>query len=392
MRWHRTLAGLVVIAVSIGFMRERVPATASVAIAGELRQWHKVTLALDGPQADERTNDPNPFRDYRMTVTFRHESGLPTYNVPGYFAADGNAANTSAAAGNKWRAHVAPDKVGRWDWRISFVQEKDAAIDAVAAGAAQPVTPFDGLTGSFVVAATDKTMPDFRARGRLEYVGGHYLRFAGTGEYFLKLGPDSPETLLAYADFDDTTARKQTVPLHTYEPHIKDWTTGDPTWKNGKGKGLIGAINYLSSKGADSMSFLSYNAGGDGDNVWPFVTRDDKFHYDTAKLDQWQIVFDHAQHKGLYLHIKLQETENDDNYRGDYREGRPAGGRAVSPVTDVVVESLDGGNLGPERRLYLREMIARFGYELALNWNVPQPADPVLDDDQRRCPCRQHQR
>ena len=72
-----------------------------------------------------------------------------------------------------------------------------------------------------------------------------------------------------------------------------------PTWKDGKGKGLIGAINYLSSKGANSMSFLPYNAGGDGDNVWPFVDRDDKFHYDVSKLDQWQIVFDHAQPRGF---------------------------------------------------------------------------------------------
>ena len=47
--------------------------------------------------------------------------------------------------------------------------------------------------------------------------------------------------------------------------------------------------------------------------------RDDKFHYDVSKLDQWQIVFDHAQQKGLYLHFKLQETENDDNLRGAAR-------------------------------------------------------------------------
>ena len=51
------------------------------------------------------------------------------------------------------------------------------------------------------IAATDKTAPDFRAKGRLEYVGKHYLRFAGTGEYFLKTGADAPETLLAYAGF-----------------------------------------------------------------------------------------------------------------------------------------------------------------------------------------------
>lgn len=31
---------------------------------------------------------------------------------------------------------------------------------------------------------------------------------------------------------------------------------------------------------------------------------------------------------------------------------------------------MDGGRLGPERKLYLRELIARFGYQLALNWNL----------------------
>jgi hypothetical protein len=307
-----------------------------------------------------------------MSVRFTHESGVPSYTVPGYFAADGNAANTSATAGNKWRAHLSPDKPGRWDWRITLVRGKDAAIDAVAAQDAEPVVPGDGLSGTLQVGATNKSAPDFRAHGRLEYVGGHYLRFAGSGEYFLKVGTDSPETLLAYADFDDTTAGKPAVPLHTYAPHRADWTAGDVTWKDGKGKALIGGINYLSSKGVNSISFLTYNAGGDGDNVWPFVSRNDKFHYDVSKLDQWQIVFDYAQRKGLHLHFKLQETENDDNYRGDYRDGRPKDGLDTSAAqgADRVVESLDGGALGPERRLYLREIIARFGYALALNWNL----------------------
>jgi len=370
---HRHGWTIVFTALAISAVLARQPASMkSVSIDGELRQWHKITLTLDGPQADERANDPNPFRDYRMSVRFTHESGIPSYSVPGYFAADGNAAKTSATAGNKWRAHLAPDTPGRWHWRITFVRGKDAAIDAVAAQDAEPVVPVDGLSGTFQIVATNKSAPDFRARGRLEYVGGHYLRFAGSGEYFLKVGADAPETLLAYADFDDTTARKPAVPLHTYAPHLGDWTIGDITWKDGKGKGLIGAINYLSSKGANSISFLTYNAGGDGDNVWPFVSRDDKFHYDVSKLDQWQIVFDHAQRKGLHLHFKLQETENDDNYRGDYRDGRPKDGLDTSTAqgADRVLESLDGGALGPERRLYLREIIARFGYGLALNWNL----------------------
>jgi hypothetical protein len=139
---------------------------------------------------------------------------------------------------------------------------------------------------------------------------------------------------------------------------LQDWQQGDPTWQNGKGKGLIGAINYLSRKDANAFSFLTYNAAGDGDNVWPFTERDDKFHYDCSKLAQWGVVFDHAIAVGLYCHFKLQENEMDDDRIG---HGSTPG---------RVHESLDGGKLGPERKLYCRELIARFGHELALNWNI----------------------
>ena len=355
--------------VSLGVvMVATQPQSAAVSISGELRQWHKVTLTLDGPEADEASNAPNPFMDFRLVVTFTHESGAPTYLVPGYFAADGNAANSSAASGNKWRAHFSPDKTGRWNYRISFVSGKGVALAGPSAG--QAVSPLHGRTATFQIAATDKRAPDFRGRGRLQYVGKHHLQFAGSREYFLKLGADSPETLLANVDFDGTIARKPQVPLHTFAPHVQDWKPGDPTWKDGKGKGLIGAVNYLASKGVNSVSFLPYNAGGDGDNVWPFVSRDDKFHYDVSKLDQWQIVFDYAQQKGIYLHFKLQENEIDDNVRGN-PTGRdePARGRG-QPETGPVAEALDGGDLGQERKLYIRELVARFGYELALNWNL----------------------
>ncbi|MEZ5397229.1 MAG: hypothetical protein R2724_31240 [Bryobacterales bacterium] len=35
--------------------------------------------------------------------------------------------------------------------------------------------------------------------------------------------------------------------IHHYEPHVQDWKPGDPTWQGGKGKGIIGALNYLAS-------------------------------------------------------------------------------------------------------------------------------------------------
>jgi hypothetical protein len=331
-------------------------AEAGAVVSGELKQWHAVTLTFDGPFARERDTRPNPFLDYRLTVRFVHESGSPAYDVPGYFAADGNAGETSAEEGTKWRAHLSPDEPGKWTWRASFVRGPRAAVDPKAA--VEAVAGVDGTGGTFDVLPTDKTGRDFRGHGRLQYVNGHYLRFAGSGEYFLKAGADAPETLLAYADFDGTVATKKEAPLKTWAAHVRDWRPGDPTWKGGKGKGLVGALDYLASRGANAFSFLTYNAGGDGDNVWPFVARDAKLHYDCSKLDQWRVVFDHAQSLGLFLHFKTQETENDDQRLSHER------------TPGSVPEALDGGAVGVERRLYYRELVARFGHLLALNWNL----------------------
>ncbi len=326
----------------------------SITLTGEQRMWHKITLTLDGPFAHEHDNAPNPFTDYRLVAKFTSATGKQ-YMIPGYFAADGDAGNTSAQAGTKWRVHFAPDQEGKWTYEIMFHRGQLAALDDDA----RELTPIDGLhgrQGTLNILASDKTGRDLRAHGRLQYVGKHYLRFAGTGQYFLKAGADAPETLLAYADFDNTLAgNPQKAPLKTWEPHLKDWQAGDPTWKDGKGKALIGAINYLSGKGCNAFSFLTYNAGGDGDNVWPFVQREDKLHYDCSKLDQWGTVFEHGTHRGMYLHFKMQETEMDDHR---------SKGKASVP------ECLDGGNLGEQRKLYCRELIARFGHNLALNWNL----------------------
>lgn len=338
----------------------------SVAITGEQKLWHKVTFTLDGPYAHEFDNSPNPFTDYRMTLVCTHSSGKK-YVIPGYFAADGDAANSSAQSGIKWRAHFAPDLTGDWNFQIHFVQGKDAALNR--GEKFKIVEPYHGVRGTFQVTATDKSGRDLRAQGRLDYVGERYLKFAGSGKYFLKAGADAPETLLGYADFDDTIAGKpDKVPLKTFTPHLRDWRSGDPIWKDGKGKGLIGAINYLSGKGCNAFSFLTYNAGGDGDNVWPFVNRNDKLHYDCSKLDQWGIIFDHGTAKGMYLHFKLQETENDDNRKGKSNR--------------KVAESLDGGAMGRQRKLYCRELVARFGHNLALNWNLGEENTQSTDEQQ----------
>lgn len=191
---------------------------AAVTVSGELRAWHKVTVDLAGPFAAETDSAPNTFTDYRYDVTFTHESGTPSYTVPGYFAADGRAAESSATAGSVWRAHLSPDKPGKWNYRIAFTTGPLVTTE----GPGQALAPFDGLTGSFQVGPSNKQGRDFRAKGRLTYTGGHYLKHAGSGEVFIKAGADAPETMLAYVDFDDTLALKANVPLKTWAPHAQD--------------------------------------------------------------------------------------------------------------------------------------------------------------------------
>ena len=318
-----------------------------IVISGELKKWHTVTLTLTGPETSETANT-NPYRDYRLDVTF--QKGDKRYVVPGYYAADGNAGQTSASAGNKWQVHFVPDEEGRWNWKASFRKGTGIAIsDDTKAG-----SPISVTRGDFSVAPTDKTGRDHRAKGLLKYVGKRYLQFAETGEYFLKGGADSPENFLAYADFDgtyDTAELKREGEasgekfLHRYETHIQDFKPGDPTWKNGKGRSIIGALNYLASKGMNSVYFIPYNIdGGDGKDVWPWINPDEKYRFDCSKLDQWEIVFSHTDKLGLMLHIITQETEND--------------------------QGLDSGELGIQRKLYYRELVARFAHHLALVWNL----------------------
>ncbi|WP_205761034.1 DUF5060 domain-containing protein [Luteolibacter luteus] len=326
-------------AATAGAQQQAVPV-----LSGELRMWHKLTLDFAGPWSSE-TADPNPFTAYRLDVTFIHSATGRRFSVPGYYAADGNAANTSADSGNVWRAHFAPDAAGVWTYIVSFRSGPNVAMEPDRM-AGQSAGFCDGESGSFAIMPTDKTGRDMRAKGRLDYTGIHHLRFAGTGEYFMKAGTDSPENLLAYADFDgpfkDDDEKDELV--KTWQPHVADWQEGDPSWQNGKGKGLIGAINYLASEGLNCFSFLTMNVEGDDRNVFPYLNYGERLRMDVSRLDQWEIVFEHSTNKGMFLHFKTQETENE--------------------------RMLDNGNTGNQRRLYYRELIARFSHHLAMQWNL----------------------
>jgi len=315
----------------------------------ETLQWQKTTLSFEGPELSEAGQD-NPFLNYRFQVEF--QQGDHVLSIPGFFAADGNAAETSATAGKIWKVHFRPDHPGTWTYKVSFKKGENIAISESTDGES---IAFDGQTGMIEVLP----LPDHP--GRIMPTGGRYLKYAGNGNYFLKGGADSPENFLAYDEFDGTfkgetpkdregeaTAQPE---LHRYAPHLKDWKTGDPTWQGGKGKAIIGALNYLASKGMNSVYFLTMNIGGDGKDVWPYTGYDERQRFDCSKLDQWEIVFDHMDKLGLMLHMVTQETENE--------------------------KLLDEGNTTFERKLYYRELIARYAHHLGVTWNMGEENGPA---------------
>ncbi len=76
--------------------------------------------------------------------------------------------------------------------------------------------------------------------------------------------------------------------------------------------------------------------------------------YDVSKLEQWERIFSYAETKGMFLHFKTHETETD--------------------------HLMDQGVFGTEGKLYYRELIARFGHHLALNWNLGEENNQPIEE------------
>lgn len=313
-----------------------------------------VTLELEGPELDEREGR-NPFADVRLDWTLVH--GDKSWTIPGYFAGCGDAADTGCTGGNIWRAHFIPPLEGEYSWSIDFRAGPDMAITPAPGERLSG----NGAQGRFsVVGRSDDPI---RARGLLQYRGDHYYRYAGDDSIFFKFGPDAPENMLAYDGFDATPNYKGF--RKSWDAHAADLNAdgGAYLWGGGQtGAGLLGMFDYLAQAGANSVSMLLWNAGGDDRNVFPHLLAvlADEFEqmepraqwerglvqdrFDISKLDQWQRALSYADKRGLHLHFKLQETEND--------------------------AFMDSGSLGRTRKLYIREMVARFGHFLALTWNL----------------------
>ncbi|MEM9702958.1 MAG: DUF5060 domain-containing protein, partial [Planctomycetota bacterium] len=351
----------------------------SVEVAGEPVAGFPLTFTLTGPETLSETSESNPFADYVFTGTFSTPAFDRRIVVPGYFAADGAAGETGADTGDQWRLHYRPEFAGPLNYRLTLVQGDRLLASAEGTIEVQPAPTVD-----------DETR-DFRLRGALKpRDGGLTLAPPGTkpAEWtpFYKTGAGSPENLLAYADFDGTWATKSkprkgeshSVASHKYQPHLQDWTDGDPTWQGGKGKGLIGALNYLAGAGANTIYFIPFNVAGDGRDVWPHRAEPGKeptdlTRFDCSKLDQWEIVFTHCDRLGIALHVLVTETENEGLF-----ENRTGSGKNYE---------ITGVPFAETRKLYYRELIARFGHHPAVIWNLGEEngrnRKPILRGDAR---------
>lgn len=320
-----------------------------------IRTNETVTLLFDGPETSESA-EKNPFTDYRLTVKF--SSGEDEFAIRGFFAADGNAAESGADTGNKWKCRFSPGRPGQWKYEARMETGDWIAIAAESARDAEEIT-LPNSSGTFEVLphGNSSETSAFFSKGRIR-ADGHYYRHAD-GDHWLKFGSNSPENLLAFVDFDGTyriSANSRSgeaavgTPIHKYEPHVMDWRTGDPEWQGGKGHGIVGLVNYLADVGMNSSYFLSMNITGDGKDVWPFASPDDFTRFDCSKLDQWEMLFEHMQNRGIALHVITQETENE--------------------------FLMDDGNVGKHRKLYFLELISRFAHHPAIVWNIGEESGP----------------
>ncbi|GIW79453.1 MAG: hypothetical protein KatS3mg105_1260 [Gemmatales bacterium] len=258
-------------------------------------KWAKIEIAFQGPESSVR-GEPNPFR-IEVDVQFTSPTGRRII-VPAFYNGDGR----GGSSGRIWMVRFSADETGRWQYRtVSSVKE------------------LDGRTGRFEVVDAAADAKGFWKWGRLEAAGTpknsiRYLKFR-EGPFWLKAGCDDPENFLGKNKNFNTLEKRKA------------------------------AIDFLSSRGINSMYMMTHNIGGDDNDVWPWLgttasearrNAGKESRFDIARLEEWRELFEYMQDKGVVPYLVLED---------------------------------DSAWSGYDHRRYYREMIARFGYLPALLFN-----------------------
>ncbi len=121
----------------------------------------------------------------------------------------------------------------------------------------------------------------------------------------------------------------------------------------GIGTAKKAAIDYLASKGVNSVYLITNNISGDRNDTWPWVgtTMSEAIansnRFNVAKLLLWEDFFSYVQQQGLVLHIILDDDSAWDLY---------------------------------DHTLYYRELVARFSHHPGIVWNIGEEANEIYTD------------
>lgn len=313
-----------------------------------------VAIDFEGPTLFRESNEV--FSNARFDLIAKKDGNRVV--VPGYWTGNAFDDPSPLQVGRYWRAHFAPPDDGVWVVDLRFCQGENVAYQYEA-----NINPSDCMIETTRVGTLDDKDDYFFTNRNsslkswsLTQEDSRYLLLGN--KPFLKTGAGSPENILAYADFDGTyDAGGTRFPslgkdqLHAFKPHLKDTRPDDPTWGDGKGAALLGLFNYYQTVGVNSQYLVGMSIHGDGWDVSPWVSHDDPYVFDVSKLAQWQTVFEHANNRGVAIHFLFTETENESFFE----------------VHDGLTVGVD---FAPSRKLYYREMVARFGHLPMIIWNL----------------------
>lgn len=305
----------------------------------QFAKWQRVEVTFRGPDSTGRGN-PNPF-SIALDVEFTSPSGK-TYLVPGFYDGDGK----GGLDGDVWKVRFSADELGQWTYksRSSVKRLKDQA-------------------GRFEVTTASDT-EGFWKWGRLEYVGTaenriRYLKFRD-GPYWLKAGCDDPENFLGrYQNYNTLEKRKA-------------------------------AVDYLAAKGINSLYIMTHNIQGDDRDVWPWLgatakdamaTGGKDARFDVAKLEEWRVLFEHMQTKGVVPYLVLEDDSAWKTYDHDryWREIIARFGYLPAVIFNMGEEHNENYRLNDGLELAKRFKAADpFGHPLGIH-NVNRPTDSYID-------------
>lgn len=358
-------------------------------------------LATDKPYTESTASPNNPWLDFYLTIRLKSPSDVDYY-IPGHFI--GN-----FSGGAHWAFTFCPTETGKWslfiqrfrhasqiniettkDWNSSIVNSAPAVTVGTPPSVVEdPINSYGSFTvidyATPIYGVGEK--PNLLKSGPVEIGDNGALKFHRSGQLYYKAGMNSPETLFGYKGFFKTRDYNNFDPggnryyYNEYSTYSSWWLLGEPNWEttifsnpdgssttvdSNAGKPIIGLINYLESNEVNNVYFLPMNLGGDGQNCHPFLNTEDlsdpswndaaKRTYSTERLSQWLEVSKYMLQKNIFMDLVLAEEED---ANGEF------------------LDDSSGTRIGVTRKLFLKQMVAFFGWHSGIRYILSEENSPM---------------